>query len=170
MAAVIVPTVPYTGTNFVCELFRMAGYEVLGLTQRPGRAKYLRQCHVVKAGQADTACSYGRVMPVVIPLRHPYRVEESWRRKGLDVAEMVRAFRTIDERLTMFAPYFLPIDHEFRGDYLDSLRAIDPDLTTDWPIIESKSQTHTLRIDDLDPSPEVVRLVQELDYLQKIYG
>jgi hypothetical protein len=170
VAAVIVPTVPYTGTNFVCELFRKAGYQVVGLSENPTRAKYLRQCHVLKSTQIELAAAHAKTMPVVIPLRHPFRVEESWKRKGLNVADMIRAFRTIDERFTRFCPYFLPIDHERREDYLDSLRAIEPDMETDWPVIESKSGTHGLRLDDLSPSPEVVALVQELDYLRRLYG
>jgi hypothetical protein len=170
VAGVIVPTVPYTGTNFVCELFRAAGFEILGLQQTPSRPKYLRACHLLKPTQIVPACQLVRTMPAVIPLRHPYRVEESWRRKGLNVADMIRAFRAADECLTECKPYFLPIDHERREDYLDSLRAIEPDLQTDWPVIESKSQTHSLRLGQLSPSREVVALVQELDYLRKLYG
>lgn len=166
----IVPTVPYTGTNFVCELFRASGYEVLGLTQRNSRPKYLRQCHLLKPTQTDAAAAHAGVMPVVIPLRHPFRVEESWKRKGLDVAEMIRAFKAIEERFLRFCPYFLPIDHNDREEYLDSLRAIEPDLQTDWPVVESKSGTFGLDLDDLSPSREVEALVQELDYLRKLYG
>lgn len=166
----IVPTVPYTGTNFVAELFRSAGHEVLGLTQKPGRAKYIRQCHVLKPSQIDAAEAHAGVMPVVIPLRHPFRVEESWKRKGLDIKEMIRAFKTIEERFLRFAPYFLPIDHDRREEYLDSLRAIDPDLQTDWPVIESKSGTYGLSLDDLSPSREVEALIQETEYLRKLYG
>jgi hypothetical protein len=170
VAAVIVPTVPYTGTNFVCELFRQADYQVIGLSEKPTQPKYLRQCHVLKPSQIDAAAAHAGVMPVIIPLRHPYRVEESWKRKGLEVSEMIRAFKAIEERFLRFCPYLLPIDHNEREEYLDSLRAIEPDLHTDWPVIESKSQTFGLTLDELNPSPEVVALVQELDYLRKFYG
>jgi hypothetical protein len=170
VAAVIVPTVPYTGTNFVAELFRGAGFEVLGLTQKPCRDKYIRQCHLLKPTQSGAAALYARSMPVVIPLRHPFRVEESWKRKGLDVGEMIRAFEVIEEQFLRFSPYFLPIDHNEREDFLDSLRAIDPDLHTDWPVIESKSGTFGLSLDELSPSREVETLVQETEYLRRFYG
>jgi hypothetical protein len=163
MAGVVLLSVPYTGTNFCNQIFAKAGYEVLGLHERAGRDKFLRSAHCVKDTQVDAGMMLVRAhYPLVVPLRHPYRVAESFKRKGLALTDMIRGFRNVMDRLAHYNPYYMPVDSPCREECLEDLRAIDPALSTDWKVVYSQSGTFGLDLNEIEPDPEVVKLALEM--------
>lgn len=168
MANAVILSIPYTGTNFTADLFAKAGYEVLGLHQRPGREKFVRRAHCLKESQIGPALGAG--LPLVVPMRHPYRVAESWARRGGYLPDMVRAYRTVVERLLPHRPFFMPVDSDRRGEYLERLRELEPKLSTDWEVVGSKSNTYDLSLEDISPKPEVIELVRDIaPFLSRFY-
>lgn len=83
---------------------------------------------------------------------------------------MVRAYRTVVERVDLFDPYYMPVDSPYREDYLTKLKELEPGLSTDWGIVASKSHTHGIGILDLSPPVEVVALTEAIaPFLSRFY-
>lgn len=116
---------------------------------------------MIKETQIGMALELARKMPIVIPLRHPFRCEQSWVRKGQDVGEMIKAYQTLIARFDPLHPYYMPVDSLRRDDFLDSLRAIDSNLETDWGVVHSQSGTYGLSIESITPSAEVIKLISD---------
>src|SRR5215471_3684235 len=87
-------SVPHNGTQFLRHELVKAGWAdscLFAQRRIPKPQLYLGHC--VKAGQTMQAVELSRRMPVIMPLRHPYRVEESWKRRGYETqAELWQAY------------------------------------------------------------------------------
>jgi len=109
--------------------------------------------------------------PMVIPLRHPKVVAESWKARGQEEKRMCADFRTLVEKLNPLNPYYLPIDSDRRQEFLDKINdGLGLNLETDWkPIGEQKGNSH-LRHDAVDCSPVVAKLCEEIKpFLDRFY-
>jgi hypothetical protein len=149
-------SVPHNGTMFTREIFVTNGWHEQGLNGRPDQTPTLYQGHCEKLTQVDMALDLGKRMPIVMPLRHPYRVEESWRRRGLEHDRMRQAYRNM---LTVMHPHvdvWLPIDgspmvkrySHHRLNYLARKK-----LKIDWDtLVNAEKNTHDIPISALDPS------------------
>jgi len=67
-------SVPHTGTHFTLRMLEDAGYTPLGLFEETRERRIVRYGHVLKQGQVDKALELSKTRPLVVPLRHPYRV------------------------------------------------------------------------------------------------
>jgi hypothetical protein len=118
---------------------------------------------MVKPGQIQRALDLALEMPLIVPLRHPYRVEESWKRRGKSVAELVSCFDTLAEKFAPLRPCFMPVDSPRREEALQELSGeLGVELSTDWAVVHGEAGTHSLALEDLSPSPPVVDLVARL--------
>lgn len=164
-------SVPHTGTIFCVYLFVGRGYDNLGLNHPPVSRKCVYHGHMLKPTQVGFALEWVRKgLPLVMPLRHPYRVEEAWRRRGKDVGEMIRGFRTMMDRFVPLDPYVMPVDSEARYGCLEAMRAgLGVDFQTDWTPRHVFLHTHGLT--QFSPSREVEGLVGEMGpFLARFYG
>lgn len=152
----VVLSVPYSGTNFAATLFTGLGCERVGFDD-PLEGNCVAVGHCLEWDMVEKALSFER--PIVVPLRHPYRVEESFRRKGKAVDSLLAAYGNFLE-LAKFAGLPLPVDSDCRESYLQDIeRVLGVEFHTEWPVVSSKSGTHGMRLADLDPSPAVRELV-----------
>lgn len=172
---VIIGSVPHTGTNLMKEILKYAGYRTMSPSDHVASCKKIAHvAHVLKETQISQILSLGRDWPVVCPLRHPYRVAESWRRMSWPWTEdeMVEAFRVLVNRIIVpLGASVVPVDSPFRDGYLRALgERIGEDLKSDWPIVAPKANTHGLSMDELSPTPKTEALVREIgEFLGEYY-
>ena len=170
---IILISVPYTGTNFTCKLFTDRGFQRVGMNERPMKGDVLRVAHCIKPTQIEPALAHVKTgLPLVLPCRHPFRCEESYRRKGDGghIHIMIQAYETL---ITQFAPlteYFMCVDSDKRESQLEKLNELTF-VKTDWEVIASKSTTYRTELEDLTPSDEVKSLVDRHgDFFGQFYG
>ena len=164
-------SVPHTGTWFTIRLFK--GMLEDGLNPARIEDNTVYHGHMLKGGQVCAALRMAKDMPLVCPLRHPYRCEESWKRRKKDVSEMVECFRIYMDKFVPLNPYVMPVDSPRRDQCLRAMAAgLGMDLRADWGnVVNGKSGTHDLALSELSPSPAVVSLVKEMGpFLSRFYG
>lgn len=145
-------SVPYSGTNFAATLFINEGFERINLTDTPETGKSVRVAHCVNPLEVKD--------PYILVFRHPYLVEESYRRKNRNPAKGRRAFHNLVE-LSSGTDLFLCVDSPHREAQLDKIRdRLGLKLETNWEIVSSKSDTHDIPISNLTPSERAQDLVK----------
>lgn len=155
-------SIPHSGTYFTIRLFTDFGFREAGLFEKC-YPQTIYHGHMVKRGQIERALELSERMPLVIPMRHPFRVEESWKRRGRSVDEMLACYRTFLAEFWLLRPYILPIDSERRDAALSKLReGLGLELRTDWPVVNGVKGAHAIGLDELEPSERVIELVEEM--------
>lgn len=163
----VIPTIQHTGTKFLYKLFP-EGYTHCSLIED------IDQDNVLYVGHL-TANSVDRIKelpyPMLIPLRHPYLVAESWVRRGKPLSELADNFRLLVNELDPLNPLYLPIDVDNRQDYLDKInKDLGLSLSTNWNVENSKETTYNLSHKDLTPEPIMVDLVEDIEgFIKRFY-
>jgi hypothetical protein len=166
MPDVVLTSIPHTGTYFTIKLFTDAGFSEGSLFYPARGDAHIYHGHMLKPGQIERALELAREMPLVIPFRHPYRVEHSWHLRARSFDELLRCYRTFIDKFLPLKPLFMPIDSERREEHLKRLSAeVGVTLSTDWGVVNGVRGTHKVKLEDLTPSPKVVELVSELSPL-----
>jgi hypothetical protein len=150
---------------FVREIFVINGWEETTLNGRAHGTPMLYQGHCEKASQCVQAMELALSMPLIMPLRHPFRVEESWKRRGESAKRMMRAYINMLDSLRSFVSVWVPID----GDPIRRHQAharlskeAGKTLVIDWDtVINSKHGTHHVDLKTLDPSDDVRDLMRD---------
>lgn len=170
MPKVVLISVPHTGTWFTIRLFK--GLNETNLVPSVIEDDTIYHGHMLKGTQVCAALRLAKMMPLVCPLRHPYRVEESWKRRGKDIAEMIECFRIYQDKFIPLDPYIMPVDSPYRGEALLKMSlGLDVPFVTDWPVVNGKKDTHDIPLEDLSPSQTVIELVQDMQpFLSRFYG
>jgi hypothetical protein len=144
---------------FVREIFVSNGWHEMGLNGRPNPTPTLFQGHCEKTSQCVMALDLAERMPIVMPLRHPYRVEESWKRRGEDTRRMLKAYINMLDGVGHKVSVWFPIDsgpvtRAFAHGELNEMA--DKALTIDWDtLVNAEHNTHAVDISMLDPSAEI---------------
>ena len=160
---IVIITVPHTGTNYAKSLFRQRGWEDVAVTEQPREGKSCFYAgHMIKDTQVMPALELAKTRPLVIPLRHPYRVELSWDRRGKDKKEMFQAFDNLLKHFDPLNPFYIPVDEPKQRriavqEISDSLGIA---LQDTGEIVNSKAHTYDVPFDDITPSPEVIELAK----------
>ena len=139
------PTIQHTGTKLLAKLFKdfyWASFDEV--TEEP---------NVLFLGHL-TVNSINKIKkldhPILVPLRHPNLVAESWRRRGKPLNELIENFNLLVNEIDPLKPHYLPIDVPDRQGYLDKINQdLNLNLTTDWSIENSKEHTYNLNYKDL---------------------
>ena len=168
---VVVPSIRHTGTWFTIGLFTSLGMREAGINERRSD-NTVYHCHLDKETQVKPAIELSRHMPCVVPMRHPYRVEESWRHhyEGTDITidMMCACYRTVVNRLSH--AILLPVDSDQRQRYLDAINAaLNMDLQTDWTPVNSKARTWDKPLTDFIPSDQVRALIDDITPIMRTY-
>lgn len=165
-----IPTIPHTGSYLVADgLF--GGFKRLGLNSKPENGcKYFDHLFLHKI---DAWKGKMEAYPSIIPLRHPILTAVSWARRNRDLGEMCVMWYVLVEQLDRYNPYYIPVDSPNRNDWLDRLnKGLRLDLSTNWPIINSKHNTFEATIEDIpeDNREQIERLCKNLDdFLSRFY-
>lgn len=166
MPECVLISVPHTGTLLTVGIFTACGFRDSNLVPAKREENTIYHGHAQKGTQIHAALQLARHMPLVIPLRHPFRVEESWKRRKKEVAEMIEAFDAMQDRFFPLDPYVVPVDSECRDSALVAMSAgFGIEFKTEWPLVNVKKKTHDIALDDLDPSAAVIDLAKRMDPL-----
>jgi hypothetical protein len=166
-------SVSHSGTNFCKRLFRDLGWQDCALNEEPVQDNAFYVGHIRNDDQIERALSLSEKYPLIIPIRHPYRVEESWLRQGRgSSADMLSSYRILVERFLPLNPYILAVDSPKRKEQLTRIaKGLDLPLTTDWEVINAKANTYGMDLKEFNPSSQVQSFTKEIhQFLGKYYG
>jgi len=148
----------------------------MGLQSPAHQVPVLFQGHCVKEGQVERAIELSKRMPLIMPMRHPYRVEESWRRRNYEGREETEMFDAFDHMLNTLLPHvscFMPIDAEPLIRRMQELRLNEiagVRLPYRWDVlVNSKEGTHNIKLDQLTPSDRI-KEVRKHRVFTEFYG
>lgn len=170
---VLILSVPHTGTTFTEKLFKDIGYHDAPLNQHSdGRSIHRGHIHGDSQLIMGLALRRDRKLPLIVPLRHPFLTEESWKRRGKENINMIHGFRNLMDRLYPLDPYWMPVDSEKRAQCLEIINeGLDLELCTQWHPERSIGATFDMTWRDCEPSPEVMDLAESMKpLLEKFYG
>lgn len=174
MNGIVVSSIRHTGTWFTIGLFRNAGWKETGLNTARHEDNTVYHGHMEKETQIKPALELAKHYPIVIPLRHPFRVEESWRRREqhgfCTTGKMIECLNILLDRFMPLDPLMLPVDSDCREQCLANIETITGvSLETDWQPVNSKKQSHSLRWDELRPSKAIERWCLNNHTFMKMY-
>ena len=93
---------------------------------------------------------YAKGSDIIVPLRHPRIVAEGWKVRSKRREELGEQYRILKEEIDPYHPYYLPIEHEDRDQWLHTIGiCLGLNLTTDWPVI-GKCEDVRSKLDDKD--------------------
>lgn len=153
-------SVPHNGTGFCIDVFVSNGWQEQPLNGRPKKEPVLYQGHCESPNQWRMALALRERMPLIMPLRHPYRAEESWRRRREDPKRMLHAYQVMVSILAPYVSQWMPIDADALtrvevGQELDKVAGKRLVIHWDKPV-NSVHSTHAVPLYDLDPSPQIM--------------
>lgn len=164
-------SIPHTGTYFTIRLFTDAGFTDGSLFHPARSDSHLYHGHMLKEAQIARALDLASEVPLVIPFRHPYRVEHSWNLRARPLPEMFDCYRTFIERFLPLNPYLMPVDSPRREEVLDGLaESLGARFATDWSVVNGVKGTHVMKLEDYRPSKRVIDLVDEISpWMERMY-
>ena len=114
---------------------------------------------------------YGKKL--ILPCRHPYRVEESYTRKGDSgfIPVMIEAYETLINDFAPLTDLWLCVDSPHREKQLKHLKkSLKLPLETEWEVVHSQSSTWRMKLEDFTPSKQVINLVERhKDFFGRFY-
>ena len=162
-----VPTIQHTGTKLLARMFGDIHWASFN-ENTDDRESVLYLGHLtVNSIEAIKRLSH----PIIVPLRHPYLVAESWQRRGKPLTELVDNFRLLVNEIDKLDPHYLPVDIKDRDRYLDLInRDLGLNLSTEWKVVNSVKRTYNIDRKDLSPNEIVKDLVKEIEpFLSRFY-
>jgi len=170
-------TVPHTGTQWCVRLLADQGWHELGLNYSGNSHKFphLYHGHCMKGSQLTFAIERAkRGTPVIMPMRHPYRVQESWRRRDeRNMGGLIPTYRNMLEELLPYVRVWLPIDgrpidQAIAERQLDELTGRT--LTYRWhKVVNSKGNTWDMSLAKAEPTEEI-REIRSHPVFTQFYG
>lgn len=164
----LIPTIQHTGTKFLAKLFPQHYHWASFQEDTSDKVDVLYLGHLtINSIEAIKRLD----CPVLVPLRHPYLVAESWMRRNKPINQLAQNFCLLINEIDNKDPYYLPIDVENKQDYLDKINAgLNLNFSTDWKVENSKKSTYNLTYRDINPPNEIVNLVEDMgDFFKRFY-
>lgn len=120
---ILVPSVPHTGTHFMRDLFK--GKQEIHLD------------HILPSTMDAWRVLFEQGNAAVVPMRHPFLVAESWKRRNKDPLHLPELWHLLVEVIDPYDPQYLCLDKpETRNAQLKAINErLDLNLTTSWPRI-----------------------------------
>ena len=153
------------------DMFTQAGFESSPI-------QYKHTDMQVTTTHIDTPERFNRVLGLmneyqtVVPIRHPYLVEESWRRREQPLERMYAAYRRLP-RLYEAGAILIPVDSPDRDRFVEKInKSLNVNLVPDWnTVVNGFHNTHALTYKDVKPSDEAKELAKDLNnFLANFYG
>lgn len=124
---IVVPTIPHTGTHFM-------RYHLL--------VDHHNLVEHIWPKQVDLWWPMFKNNPILVPLRDPWQVAMSWKKRAhlpgaLQLEELPIWWRLLIDVIDPLRPYYLPIDQPMvRDRCLERINSqLGLNLATDWPVI-----------------------------------
>ena len=157
MTHVFIASVHHTGTNFATKLFKDIGYEQTDKTpaEAGNSANFFHRSHIADSVATELKTWLDLGIPIVVPMRHPVTVLNSWLARGKDPDELKRQFDLLIGLVDAYKPIYLPIDSPNKEAFLTNLRLkVDLRLNTDWPVVASKikGSEHRAQLEPIKPT------------------
>ncbi len=145
---VVIASVHHTGTNFVWQHL-LNGMTQVGMNYDPsGRNRPPKNAFVrihCDFGQYQYLEWWCRQFPVIVPMRHPLTVAESWKARDKDLSPLPAQWNILKNEVHQYNPLYLPIDHPDREAWLDAIRRkLGIQIQTDWPVVMSCNKSAEL--------------------------
>ena len=166
MPSYLVASVQHTGTHLIAKMFDLKWAAIKEETQ--GNRLHLGH---ISTGQLPHIMRVGLTMPVIVPIRHPYLVEESWRRRNKQLPEMYYNYQQLIDKVDTLSPFYISIDTDKRDDQLKALNdSLNLNLLNDWSVKNSFHATSGLDVKELKPSKEVEAFFKDnQEFFAKFY-
>ncbi len=120
----LIVSVQRSGTRFTQRLLQEHGLKTLQLHAVDRQRERIQKLYELCQDEG---------YPVVVPLRHPFEVANSWRSRFEPLEKMFEQWRELTEICNEIDVYFLPIDHPDRQIYLKTLSdCVGVPLETRW--------------------------------------
>ena len=145
-------SIRHTGTHLVQDILTRAGVP-------------FRPLHIDEA-YAEALCAQITGDTIVVPLRHPARVLRSWLgRTGINNTEtkLWAAWDFLISKIAPTQPHYLTVDvPEIRDAQLSKLSAaIDYPLETEWPVLNSHTDSNQCPLDISQVPPRILNFYEE---------
>ena len=127
--------------------------------------------HIDRDERLSRVLSMMNEYQAVTPIRHPYLVEESWRRREQPLERLYETYRRLP-LLYEAGALFIPVDSPQRDKYIKQInRKLGIELKPDWEtVVNGYHDTHNMTYADVKPSDEIKKLTQELaPFLSNFY-
>jgi hypothetical protein len=161
-----IPTIQHTGTKLLANMFE--GFKRISFIEESEADNVLYLGHLT-VNSIDNIKKLKN--PIILPMRHPYLVAESWKRREKPLSDLVINFRLLINDIDKLDAMYLPIDVENKQDYLDEINEkLGLSLYSDWNVVNSKKQTYNLSYKELTPDPEMEDLVSDnKEFFERFY-
>ena len=158
---IIVASCPHTGSHFAVNTIGLPlrNWDRGGVSAQNLYHVYSGESlEIIKRGAREGAT-------LVVPMRHPMAVAQSWANRGKPIAEhpvhepMIKLFRNLIEHVVPLNPLYLPVDVPNRDKYLRALSdVVGRELKTDWaPASHHEIAPAKLFDDDIAAVHELLR-------------
>lgn len=162
---VCVPSIMHTGRHVLQTIFTRENWKQVG--PNPDTHFYPpkpKQDHIIYFHLVDGHSAYYNIAeqyPLVCPMRHPVRVLESFRRRGLTKDYFEEQWRN-QIRVHNWRPLYIHIDSTHRDEQLaNASRKLGRKLSTNWPVLTVKNTV------DFEVTDE--RLAEIPDFIMDFY-
>lgn len=173
----IIASVPHTGSHFLIDL---VDYTVLPKDDMMQHAvernqRFYRFHHVYGGESMEWLLKYGKMAPVISPLRHPMAVAQSWKNRGKPIvkhdvhAPMVQLFHNLIDLAQRVRVTFLPLDVPDRNARLRRVSEVaGRSLRTRWAIYGPGPVKPDIALTDSDR--EAVADLMQHPFFEPYYG
>jgi len=161
---ILIPTVPHSGTHLIHDMFAQAGFESSPI-QNKHTGNTVTTTHIDRDERLNRVLSMMNEYQAVTPIRHPYLVEESWRRREQPLEPLYASLRRLPA-LYEAGALVVPVDSPQRDKYIKRInKSLGINLKPDWKtVVNGFHNTHNLTYKDVKPSDEIKALTRELSY------
>ena len=143
---VVVASVHHTGTHFVVdELFKGWRHYAMSYGNIKGPiGDGVTRIHIDK-DQSIYLPRWMEHQPLVVPMRHPASVVESWLARDKPIEPLLPQWEMLKTMVDPARPIYLPLDVPDRDRWLGELNGkLGLKLQTDWPVIMSCGKSAVL--------------------------
>lgn len=179
MRDITLATIPHTGTNWVKRLFKQAdpryvllNFDYSGPTHN---LPHLYVGHVNEENAVNDILSRVWDTPLVMTMRHPYLVEESWKRREKDLDRLLGCYSAWFDHLIGYVDVYVPIDGSPLCQRVAEA-ALNMQAGTkfkyEWSVpiaSEKRSNTSNLSLRDCEPS-SMIREIRAHPVFTEFYG
>ena len=131
---ILIPTVPHSGTHLIHDMFVQAGFESSPI-QNKHVGNTVTTTHIDRDERLNRVLSMMNEYQAVTPIRHPYLVEESWRRREQPLEPLYATLRRLP-KLYEAGALITPIDSPQRDKYIDWVnKTLNINLKPDWETV-----------------------------------
>lgn len=160
---ILVPTIPRTGTHFMRDHLLV------------GHAKHVD--HIWPDNMDAWVDEISEGHPIIVPLRHPFEVAQSWKRREsgrnpLKVMDLPDWWRRLSGMIDPARPYYLPLDLPAERELaLAKINCnLELKLRTDWPVLREEGVNFSVASGGLETEEYQVAVLDIMAELKPFFS